>query len=1265
MEDTKFSATSAVSLKIGGITVKFPAQPYPSQLSMMSMIIKGLEKRQHCLLESPTGSGKSLALLCSALAWQQTQYEKSENEFLSKLTSDVENQNPICTCDELNGKSKPESSVGTSSSNYFNATTGSDVIDLCTPENDDCDDDFKKKVKAKSKAKTILCPACRELKEKSKCCQSEEKEIDDTDFKKPRVPKIWFGTRTHKQIAQITKELGRTSYDSTNMTILSSRQHSCIHPAVMKSSNKNEECRDLRMGKHTLGAKCAFYQNVHRMKSHYQLGCAGLGAAWDLEDLVGLGKTIKACPYYSAKELVSSSNIIFCPYNYLIDPMIRSQMQINLKNQIIILDEAHNIEDSAREAGSFTMTEAALANTTTDLDCLMNEGIKVDDHRPLHLLCTRLGQWITEHARNLSPSDYETATQVWYGRDIIRHLNDWGITQDTLPLLEGNFAVATDLGEEDIETAKILHSSSQATLGGLFNVLRYLMTQEHKYCDDYRITIIRQMVFGPVPPKRTRDGWVTLNKRSKKHSVTNLHFWCLNPAVAFNDFSGAHSIILTSGTLSPMSSFSSELGLSFPIQLEANHVIKDSQVWVGSIGRGPKGIQLEATYKNTDKFEFQDELGNLICSVCRAVPHGVLCFVSSYNMLKKLQERWQTTRLWDRIEETKQIVCEPRSSSKDEFDSLLQSFYDAVKKSEEENQFGGALLIAVCRGKVSEGLDFADNNARAVITVGIPFPSIKDKQVELKRKYNDMHKNHRGLLAGSQWYEIQAFRAMNQALGRCIRHKTDWGALIIVDDRFCKNPKKYSKGLSKWVRQKMIPYTSFDNAMSNITAFVQRQMSGTSNVSLPTVNVNSSPPITSSSTARSILSSIHESLHVEKVEPESMDVSLNRSIDKSSTKKKKKPTKQKVVTKTTENILHHENDEIDSSPNDDFQNESFDKFNRTSVRKKTKAKPPSKMNCSKIMENNSSDGTTNRKINENEISGLETLANIKPTNNCEKFHQQIPVKRESKTNLSNSSKKTILKLSSDTTLPIPSTLDVIDSLNDDVMVDDLFDCTIPATPEKMNITVIPESPPSANGDSIHIGFQRALDFDSGISSARKRKLTQSHTGISTPNSKRTDKEDFDTLSNCEQNSGDLLSRATRKQCLKKEKGTHISEKKSVLKCKACTVILYERVQQTIACERLQSSFINENFLGQKSIMCDVYSVESKQMDFEFITLIKEKSRDDSSIELNSIWCEEDHRCYQIYRCQCCMKPVAFRIVSEQQFRDKYFFISQLVERIDD
>jgi len=44
-------------------------------------------------------------------------------------------------------------------------------------------------------------------------------------------------------------------------------------------------------------------------------------------------------------------------------------------------------------------------------------------------------------------------------------------------------------------------------------------------------------------------------------------------------------------------------------------------------------------------------------------------------------------------------------------------------------------------------------------------------QVVLKKQYNDSHCGTKGLLCGRDWYEIQAYRAMNQALGRCIRHK--------------------------------------------------------------------------------------------------------------------------------------------------------------------------------------------------------------------------------------------------------------------------------------------------------------------------------------------------------------------------------------------------------------------------------------------------------------------------------------------------------------
>ena len=39
-------------------------------------------------------------------------------------------------------------------------------------------------------------------------------------------------------------------------------------------------------------------------------------------------------------------------------------------------------------------------------------------------------------------------------------------------------------------------------------------------------------------------------------------------------------------------------------------------------------------------------------------------------------------------------------------------------------------------------------------------------------------------LTGDQWYMQQALRAVNQGMGRVIRHRHDYGAIILCDDRF-------------------------------------------------------------------------------------------------------------------------------------------------------------------------------------------------------------------------------------------------------------------------------------------------------------------------------------------------------------------------------------------------------------------------------------------------------------------------------------------------
>lgn len=54
---------------IAGYSVDFPFEPYDVQKAYMEKVIQSLESNQNAMLESPTGTGKTLSLLCSSLAW--------------------------------------------------------------------------------------------------------------------------------------------------------------------------------------------------------------------------------------------------------------------------------------------------------------------------------------------------------------------------------------------------------------------------------------------------------------------------------------------------------------------------------------------------------------------------------------------------------------------------------------------------------------------------------------------------------------------------------------------------------------------------------------------------------------------------------------------------------------------------------------------------------------------------------------------------------------------------------------------------------------------------------------------------------------------------------------------------------------------------------------------------------------------------------------------------------------------------------------------
>uniref|UniRef100_A0A914XVB0 Helicase ATP-binding domain-containing protein n=1 Tax=Panagrolaimus superbus TaxID=310955 RepID=A0A914XVB0_9BILA len=82
--------------EICGTQVEFPFEPYDCQKKYMKNVIEAIETSCNAALESPTGTGKTLSLLCASLAW----LEKYKSFNRPKILDSNGTINPIAAKNE-------------------------------------------------------------------------------------------------------------------------------------------------------------------------------------------------------------------------------------------------------------------------------------------------------------------------------------------------------------------------------------------------------------------------------------------------------------------------------------------------------------------------------------------------------------------------------------------------------------------------------------------------------------------------------------------------------------------------------------------------------------------------------------------------------------------------------------------------------------------------------------------------------------------------------------------------------------------------------------------------------------------------------------------------------------------------------------------------------------------------------------------------------------------------------------------------------------
>ncbi|GAM21429.1 hypothetical protein SAMD00019534_046040 [Acytostelium subglobosum LB1] len=811
--------------EINGYNVQFPFPPYETQASMIHQILEALKRGENALLESATGTGKTLSLLCASLEWQATRQKEIYGRQL--LHQQQKQQGDAVKARKKARKENNGNGVKvTSTTTFGNGDDDRDLqSDIYMP---------KTPVNANGKRPSNRSPPGFDP-------EDDDDEDPNACFEE-EPPTIFFCSRTHSQVKQLTGELQKTAY-RPNMVVLGSRDHYCINPALADQFSKREKCNNLLKKK-----QCGFHkerENAYHLVTSGMFKKGGEHQVWDMEDLMKAGREHHECPYFASRQMIAKANLVFCPYNYIIDPSIRSHFKDKFEKSVVIFDEAHNIEDALMDASSFDIKKEDLEEVVyQSLKPVLMQSLLPDEIvksvRVLFDMGESILKWLNDKASTLTDIDFEKQANVWPGSQIIGVLESMGITRRNYKEINA----ALDKLSEQSDSDKKDNSGgggggggggSRMASGHLMNQVRkemgmppsrqsngnkrslvediispktfsifetmantfWFLFENFQYLSDFKLVVQKQSEFAP------RDGmkWT--------HSFG---IWALNPRVAFKSIAEhTHCIILTSGTLSPLSSFSSELSVSFPVTAELGN-LNDIQkrVWIGTLGYGKNNIRMDATFKGSEYLEFQDALGDAILKHIQLIPDGVLVFFPSYFFQEKLHDRWKTTGLIQRLHQTKPLYVEPRSVKT--FPTVLNGYNNSVKAGK------GALLFSVFRGKVSEGINFSDEYARGVIIIGIPFPNIKDLRVDLKKKYNEQNQS-KGLISGSAWYNLQGYRAMNQAVGRCIRHREDYGSILLIDDRFT-NTNLWSN-LSKWARVCIKNNKTIDKSLESLQQFFE------------------------------------------------------------------------------------------------------------------------------------------------------------------------------------------------------------------------------------------------------------------------------------------------------------------------------------------------------------------------------------------------------------------------------------------------------------
>ncbi|KAJ4303589.1 ATP-dependent DNA helicase chl1 [Kalmusia sp. IMI 367209] len=834
-----------------------PYKPYDIQKQFMNAVYDCLENGNVGIFESPTGTGKSLSLICGSLTWLR---DHKRQTFEDGFQADIEDseeptwileharkqkkQAALARKQELEGRiAKIKAKEKKIKDRYRNGEPQPKRLKI--PSNDAADDedetqfvlnDYESDEDGLSHRKPLAFDETGLSAENQALMEQlgysvKQKEDDPEDV--PDEVKIFFCSRTHSQLAQFSSELRRVKLppaiipevsdhpndedllveDVKHLT-LGSRKNLCINPKVNKLGNPtaiNERCMELQQPNTSSDCKCPYLPKKENEALVNDFRDHALAKIRDIEDLCALGKNLGICPYYASRPATKYCEIVTLPYPLLLQRTAREALGLSLKGHVVIIDEAHNLMDAIAGIYSVSVTLHQAQEARTQLTVYLQKfRNKLKGKNRVYVAQTlRLIDSIIAYLQNMSAN-----SKVSDGiAEVGAMLSGKGLDQINVYKLNAYLQESRLARKVDGYTTYVAHAA-QPQASGSENMSNQGPRQTVPV-----LTQVQAFLLALMNPSNEGRFFYS----SEESSSMTLKYMLLDPTFHFKEVvEDARAVVLAGGTMSPMSDYElhllSYLDRAKITTLSCGHVIQSSSLLAVPVVQTLRGSEFDFTFEKRNSEPMMIDLAYTILSVAQRVPDGVVVFFPSYSYLDTCAAAWKrispsppstSPSLWDAIFSTKPIFLEQRSqpsseaassAKEDARDSVLSAYSSAV----DSGKGRGAVLFAVIGGTLSEGINFSDALGRAVVVVGLPFPNPHSAEWKAKMQYISTKATSHGRdgkAAARDFYENACMRAVNQSVGRAIRHRGDYAAILMVDRRYAA-PRIQAK-LPGWIRDSL------------------------------------------------------------------------------------------------------------------------------------------------------------------------------------------------------------------------------------------------------------------------------------------------------------------------------------------------------------------------------------------------------------------------------------------------------------------------------